>query len=158
MEGQSLSSGARTHGVRPPLSDRLATTTELPAELWHQLVAHARAALPHEAVGLLAGAKGRISAAIPLPNVAPRGRFLADPHAQYLAERRIRRAGMEVLAIYHSHPAGGTSLSPLDVEFAKEHACLHIVIALDPALPGRETPAAYDLQATTPRAVALEIT
>jgi proteasome lid subunit RPN8/RPN11 len=131
---------------------------ELPAKLWQQLVTHAREALPYEAVGFLAGPSGRITAAIPLPNIAPRGAFLADPHAQYLAERRIQREGVQLLAIYHSHPAGGTQLSKLDITFAKERACLHIVIALDPARPGHAVAAAYDLQAREARAVAIEIT
>jgi [CysO sulfur-carrier protein]-S-L-cysteine hydrolase len=131
---------------------------ELRAKLWQQLVTHAREALPYEAVGFLAGPTGRIATAIPLPNIAPRGAFLVDPHAQYLAERRIQREGMQLLAIYHSHPTGGTQLSPLDIEFAKERACLHLVIALDPARPGHEVAAAYDLQASKARAVAIEIT
>jgi [CysO sulfur-carrier protein]-S-L-cysteine hydrolase len=131
---------------------------DLPAKLWKQLVTHSRKALPDEAVGLLAGTTGRITAAIPLPNIGPRGEFLADPHAQYMAERRIQREGMQLLAIYHSHPAGGTQLSPLDIKFAKERPCFHIVIALDPARPGHEVAVAYDLQPNKPRAVAIEIT
>jgi proteasome lid subunit RPN8/RPN11 len=120
-------------------------------------VAHARAALPDEAVGLLVGSTGRPTAAIPLPNIAPRGEFLADPHAQYLAERSLRRDGAQLLAIYHSHPAGGTQLSPLDVKFGGERSCLHVVIALDPARPGDESVAAYAIHGTDARPVAVEI-
>jgi proteasome lid subunit RPN8/RPN11 len=131
---------------------------ELSANLWKQLVRHAREALPYEAIGFLAGRNGRSTAAIPLPNIAPRGKFLADPYAQFLAERRIQREGLELLAIYHSHPGGGTQLSPFDIEFAKERACLHVVIALDAARPGHEVAAAYAVQASKARAVAIEIT
>jgi proteasome lid subunit RPN8/RPN11 len=126
--------------------------------LWQQLVEHARAALPDEAVGLLAGADGHITTVIPLPNIAPSGQFLADPHAQYQAERQLQREGTRLLAIYHSHPAGGTELSPLDLKFAKERRCLQIVIALDPSRPGRETRAAYEIGTDTVRTVAVEIT
>jgi proteasome lid subunit RPN8/RPN11 len=111
--------------------------------------------LPDEAVGLLAGAEGRITAVIPLPNIAPTGQFLADPYAQYQAERQLQEEGMHLLAIYHSHPAGGTQLSPLDIKFAKERPCLQVVIALDPARPGHETPAGYDLETKKPCTVAI---
>ena len=119
---------------------------------------HARAALPDEAVGLLAGAKGKITAVIPLPNIAPTGQFHADPHAQYQAERQLQRDGTQLLAIYHSHPAGGTQLSPLDIKFATARRCLHMVIALDPARPGQETAAAYDLETNKACTVAIDIT
>ena len=158
MEGQPLPPRTRAHGVRPPLIDRHSRRIELPAELWQQLVTHARAALPHEAVGLLAGSTGRVTAAIPLPNIAPCDEFLADPHAQYLAERRIRRDGAQLVAIYHSHPAGGTQLSPSDVKFGSERSCLHVVIAFDPARPGDERAAAYAIDGKEAHPVVVEIT
>jgi len=120
-------------------------------------VAHARANLPNEAVGLLVGSTGRPTAAIPLPNVARRGEFLADPYAQFLAERRIRDEGAQLLAIYHSHPRGGTRLSPLDVKFGRERPCLHVVIAIDPAKLGEERVAAYAIDSTDVRPVTVEI-
>ena len=118
---------------------------EVPSRLWRQVLVHARATLPQEAVGFLAGSEGCVTTVIPLPNIAPSGQFLADPHAQYRAERQIQQQEINLLAIYHSHPSGGTQLSPLDVKFANERGCLHIVIALDPARPGHERRAAYEV-------------
>jgi [CysO sulfur-carrier protein]-S-L-cysteine hydrolase len=120
-------------------------------------VAHARANLPNEAVGLLVGSTGRPSAAIALPNVAPHGEFLVDPYAQYLAERRIRGEGARLLAIYHSHPRGGTRLSPLDVKFGRERPCLHVVIAIDREKLGEERVAAYAIDGTDVRPVTVDI-
>ena len=75
------------------------------ARVHGRLVSHVRAVLPDEGVGILGGSEdGQVLEAIPLPNLGGPRAFLADPHAQFLAERRLRGAGRRVLAVYHSHP------------------------------------------------------
>jgi len=82
---------------------------------------------------------GHATLSIPLPNRAGHKAFLADPFEQFKAERRLAQLGLKLVAIYHSHPGGGTQLSPLDLLFARRRACLQIVIALDrEVLPGEE--------------------
>jgi hypothetical protein len=49
-------------------------------------------------------------------------------------------------------------LSPLDVKFGGERSCLHVVIALDPVRLGDESVAAYAIDGTDIRPVAVEIT
>jgi proteasome lid subunit RPN8/RPN11 len=56
--------------------------------------------------------------------------FLADPYAQYLALRRLREVGLELLAAYHSHPGGGLLPSAADIEFARWWPCPHVIVAL----------------------------
>lgn len=105
----------------------------LPATLAQQILEHTRATAPNEAVGLIGGhSDGHAVVVIPLPNLAGERAFLADPHAQFLAERRIAGAGLEIIAIYHSHPGGGLGFSAADRSFASPWACTHIVI-----VPGR---------------------
>lgn len=116
---------------------------ELPARLRQLLMAHARGALPEEAVGLLGGHGCRVSVVQPLPNLGPRWTFLADPYAQYRAERALARAGAAILGIYHSHPGGGAQLSPLDLAVARYRSCVHVVVALDADPGGREELRAY---------------
>jgi len=147
VEGQPFPTGTRPHGVRPPVAEeRQLEAIELPAELRESLVVHARLALPREAVGLLGGKDGRISSVTPLPNVGPRLTFLADPLAQYRAERMLARSGAEVLGIYHSHPGGGVQLSPLDLVFVRQRSCVHVVVALDPETGSGEELRGYRLQ------------
>jgi proteasome lid subunit RPN8/RPN11 len=95
-----------------------------------EMLRHARAALPQEAVGVLGGADGRVTHGFPIPNVAGPYAFLADPFAQFEAEQRMKALNIRLLAVYHSHPGGGAQLSPLDMAFARRRACLQIVIAL----------------------------
>jgi proteasome lid subunit RPN8/RPN11 len=103
----------------------------LSAAVYDSMVQHARATLPSEAVGLLGGPiPGYATHSIPLPNRAGQYTFLADPYAQFQAERELAHLGLRLLAIYHSHPGGGAQLSPSDLVFARKRACFQIVIAL----------------------------
>jgi proteasome lid subunit RPN8/RPN11 len=102
--------------------------------------------MPQEAVGLLGGKDGRVSVVRPLPNIGPRWTFLADPFAQYCAERALARAGADILGIYHSHPGGGVQLSPLDLVVAQHQSCVQVVVALDPEIDGRAELRAYRVE------------
>ncbi len=93
------------------------------------MLRHARQALPSEAVGILGGdVDGRVQIAIPLPNLAGYRGFVADPLAQYRAERTLSAHGLAQLGVYHSHPGGGVQLSPLDCSLASP--TVQVVIAL----------------------------
>jgi proteasome lid subunit RPN8/RPN11 len=72
--------------------------------------------VPLESCGLLAGAGEVIRQVIPVPNAlqsATRYRF--SPSAQLAAFEEIEREGLEMLAIYHSHPRGPVHPSPTDI-------------------------------------------
>jgi proteasome lid subunit RPN8/RPN11 len=104
----------------------------LPEEAYLRIVRHAIGAAPMEAVGLVGkAANGRGVMVIELPNLGGPDEFLADPFAQYQAERRLAREGFDVLAIYHSHPGGGTGISETDRNFGKRWNCAHIVVVPD---------------------------
>lgn len=97
--------------------------------LYRQIVRHVTQAVPMEAVGIIGGlADGRARLVIEMPNLAGPHEFFADPFAQYQAERRLSREGLGVIAIYHSHPGGGTELSDADWQAAARWNCAHIVI------------------------------
>jgi proteasome lid subunit RPN8/RPN11 len=111
----------------------------LPENVRAKLASHARREAPREAVGLIAGTSdGMAVASFELPNLGDRDEFFADPYAQYQAEVRIAAAGLRILAIYHSHPGGGTGLSLSDRLGARRWSCAQVVI-----VPGR-TPAEPD--------------
>lgn len=99
--------------------------------LRREVLKHARESLPMEAVGLLGGhADGRVLLVRPLKNLAGRRSFFADPFEQFQAERSIKQGGMDLIAVYHSHPGGGAQLSPDDLAFATPRPLLHVVVAL----------------------------
>jgi proteasome lid subunit RPN8/RPN11 len=109
--------------------------------------AAAAEALPYEIVGFLAGPGAGPGAGpdhldaslfVQLANLSDDPhRFDVDPAAQFRAERQIAAAGLTRIAIIHSHPYGGVSLSPTDVEFARLRSELQVVMSVDPNRPPR---------------------
>jgi proteasome lid subunit RPN8/RPN11 len=100
-----------------------------------EMLSHARSIVPNEAVGLLAAdAAGRVAAVAPLPNVVTRpGGYLADPIAQFRAERQLAKAGLTPVAVYHSHPHGRSDPSPSDRMLARSDRLLHVILGIDAA-------------------------
>jgi proteasome lid subunit RPN8/RPN11 len=82
------------------------------------------AAWPLEACGLLEGpgAAGptAVTAVHPLPNVhpEPRRRYTIDPEAWLRLEHAARRRGQTIMGVWHSHPHGDPTPSPIDRELA----------------------------------------
>ena len=104
-----------------------------------EIVRHCVATAPIEAVGMLAGRDNVVEYCEALRNVVPpphnQRAFLADPYEQFVAERSIAARGLKLIAIYHSHPDGGASLSAEDLAFSRERPCLQVVVAVSMAEP-----------------------
>jgi len=103
----------------------------LPGAVRQQMIAQAIQALPHEAVGFVAGQGSRATTLVPLPNIAGHHAFLADPYSQFQAEREIKRSGLEIVGIYHSHPDGCGCASPADELFGQAWDCVHLIVSLN---------------------------
>lgn len=103
----------------------------VPRAVYEEMLVHARAQSPREAVGLLGGHDERVHRCIPLPNALGGRHFLADPYAQFRALRDLADSGLVPLAVYHSHPGGGVDLSDDDRRFARRLPYLQLVIAFD---------------------------
>lgn len=75
--------------------------------------------VPLEACGMLAGKNGQVEIVLPVQNAAQsKVRFLMEPRAQLRAMQQIEAEGLELLAIFHSHPKGPSAPSPTDVQEA----------------------------------------
>lgn len=101
------------------------------------IIAHARRAAPAEACGILAGRGGAVRRVYPLRNVAetPLTRFLADPTEQLRAFNDLESRGLELMAVYHSHPASPPVPSETDVGMAFYPDALHVIVSLAGARP-----------------------
>lgn len=72
--------------------------------------------LPLEACGLLAGKNGQVEKVILVRNQAQSPvRFVMDPHEQLQAFEWIDSQGLDLIAIFHSHPAGPETVSDTDI-------------------------------------------
>jgi proteasome lid subunit RPN8/RPN11 len=77
---------------------------------------HVTRLAPQEACGLLAGKDNKVEIRIGVANVDRSPvRFRMDPRQQWRAFQRMETAGLELLAIYHSHPNGPDKLSEIDI-------------------------------------------
>lgn len=114
-------------------------TIVVSGEVLRAVVERARSRPDAEIVGFLSGPqRGVATRDVPLTNAFDgTSTFLVDPHTQFLAERRIATLGEEIVAIYHSHPAGDATFSDLDLHFALAWSCAHIVIGMQPTLEAR---------------------
>ena len=98
------------------------TALILPRTHARRLLTHARRALPHEACALLSGfpASDRVAAVHLARNrlVSP---YRYDVHPEDLVRivHRIEARGEELMAIFHSHPAGPAVPSAADVREAR---------------------------------------
>lgn len=74
---------------------------------------------PLESCGMLAGKAGFVELVLPVKNAAEsKVRFLMEPRAQLRAMQQIESEGLELLAIFHSHPKGPSAPSPTDIQEA----------------------------------------
>jgi proteasome lid subunit RPN8/RPN11 len=77
---------------------------------------HINVEAPLEACGLLGGKNGMVELVLPVKNAAgSRVRFQMDPKAQFKAIEQIESEGLEIIAIFHSHPKGPSVPSPTDI-------------------------------------------
>ncbi len=91
----------------------------LSAEQWQAMRRHVEACAPREGCGLLLGTNGKVREVIRVTNVERSTvRFRMAPEEQLAAFQRMEETGMEMLAIYHSHPAGPDTPSATDVREA----------------------------------------
>ena len=97
----------------------------LPDHLEQHMLAHIQRNLPEESCGLLGGKviDGKvceIEAVMPITNQAhSQVRFYMDPVEQLAAFKELEAQGLELVGIYHSHPAGPSIPSATDLaEFA----------------------------------------
>jgi len=74
---------------------------------------------PLEACGLLGGRQGAVELVLAVKNAAQsKVLFRMDPKAQLRAMEQIEAEGLEMIAIFHSHPRGPSVPSPTDLNEA----------------------------------------
>lgn len=99
----------------------------LERELTRAIMDHAETHAPLESCGLLAGKMERVEKVLFVQNQAQSPvRFVMDPHEQLRAFDWIESRGLDLLGIFHSHPAGPETVSPTDIAEAA-YAVVHVI-------------------------------
>jgi proteasome lid subunit RPN8/RPN11 len=117
------------------------------------MISQARSELPNECCGLLAGriqesgVQGqdddrtnqqvvRVVRRYALVNAAAsQTEYLSDPRGMFEAVRDMRRLGLEIVAIYHSHPTSAPVPSHTDLERNYSPDVMNFIISLQDGNP-----------------------
>jgi proteasome lid subunit RPN8/RPN11 len=96
-------------------------------EHWQEMLAHIDRHAPLEACGLLAGKNDRVEKVILVRNQAQSPtRFVMEPYEQLQAFDWIESNGLDLLGIFHSHPAGPQTASFTDIAEAA-YEVIHLI-------------------------------
>jgi [CysO sulfur-carrier protein]-S-L-cysteine hydrolase len=101
----------------------------LSKEQLQEMTAYVHAHAPLEACGLLAGKNSQVEKIFFVQNQAQSPvRYVMDPIEQLHAFEWIESNDMDLLGIFHSHPAGPETVSPTDIAEAA-YAVTYVILA-----------------------------
>jgi proteasome lid subunit RPN8/RPN11 len=108
----------------------------IPAAVRDEMVAHARAGLPNEACGILAGLDGRVERFFPAePDEPSPYYYRIESRDQIRIMNEIDAAGLDLLGIYHSHTSSPAYPSRTDAEQAFWPDAVYVIVSLAGADP-----------------------
>ena len=115
----------------------MTASIEIGPDLRAAMLAHAVAERPLEACGLLSGREQRGEAFYPTRNALRSPvRYDIDPRDLLAVTLAIEAAGLDLWAIFHSHPATEAYPSPTDVRLAYYPDAFYLICSLrDPGAP-----------------------
>jgi proteasome lid subunit RPN8/RPN11 len=95
------------------------------------LLEHGRREEPNEACGYLAARDGVVCRHFELTNMdAAPDHYSMDPAEQFATIRRIREDGLQLAAVYHSHPATPARPSVEDIRLAHDPGIVYVIVSL----------------------------
>ena len=98
------------------------------------MVTQAEAEAPIEACGILAGKDSAVKKLYKMTNTDQSNKhFMMAPEEQFKVAKDLRSAGLEMLAIYHSHPATPARPSAEDIRLALTPNVIYVIVSLQDA-------------------------
>jgi proteasome lid subunit RPN8/RPN11 len=103
----------------------------IPRSVAAEMIVHSIRTAPVEACGILAGLDGRVGSFYRMTNVdnSPE-HFQMDPVEQFAVQKKVRAEGLEMLAIFHSHPSSPARPSLEDLRFALTPGMVYVILSL----------------------------
>ena len=103
----------------------------IPAAVRDEIVAHARAGMPNEACGILAGVDGRVERFFPAESDEPSPYYYRiESRDQIRIMNEIDDAGLDLIGIYHSHTSSPAYPSRTDAEQAFWPDAVYVIVSL----------------------------
>ncbi len=100
-------------------------------KLTDAIIDHAYEGYPLEVCGILGGKHGVVTTLVRMTNSDPsRAHFIMDPKEQFAVMKKMRAEGLEMLAVYHSHPNGPSRPSSEDIRLAFSPDISYVIVSL----------------------------
>lgn len=132
---------------------------QIPEDIYEQMVVQARAGAPLEVCGILAGSDGAAGVVAKLYEMTntdqSREHFMMKPEEQFAVVRDIRSLGLEMLAVYHSHPDTPARPSGEDIRLALTTGVTYVIVSLQDK--ARPIVKGFDMDNGSVREVAVKI-
>ena len=111
---------------------------QMPQAIFDRMLAQAKQAVPLEACGILAGrlpsgdeGGGCVEKFYEMTNADKSAvHFTMVPEEQFKVARDIRACGLEMMAVYHSHPATPARFSQEDMRLAVTPGVMYMILSL----------------------------
>lgn len=117
---------------------------EIPRDIFDAMIEQARAEAPLEACGILAGREQSVERWRKMTNRDRSSEhFMMEPAEQFKLVKELRAAGLQMLAVYHSHPGTPARPSDEDIRLALTPNIVHVIISLQD--PNRPTVKGYEI-------------
>jgi proteasome lid subunit RPN8/RPN11 len=103
----------------------------MPRYIGDAIIAHASEGFPLEVCGILGGNDGVVSSFFRMTNTdRSNEHFMMEPREQFAVMKELRAKGLELLAIYHSHPESPARPSTEDIRLALTPNVSHVIVSL----------------------------
>ena len=100
-------------------------------ELLSEMLAHCKEVYPFEACGILAGKGNVVKRIYKMTNIEKSGvSYMMEPGEQFTVMKEMRENGLEMTAIYHSHPCASAYPSAKDISLAFYPDSLYVIASL----------------------------
>jgi proteasome lid subunit RPN8/RPN11 len=107
---------------------------EIPQELIQKIIRQAHNEAPLEACGYLGGAGNVVKVIYPMTNAdhSPE-HYSFDPEEQFKVLRETQDEGLDLIAVYHTHPATPPRMSAEDIRLAYDTSVLYVIYSIQTA-------------------------
>ena len=108
----------------------------IPADIYNEMLIYCKDHLPDEACGILAGLGEQVTAIHKMTNSdsSPTS-YMMDPAEQFIAMKEIRKNGLQIVALFHSHPVSEPKPSQKDRELAFYDDSAYLIVGLESGCP-----------------------
>ena len=127
---------------------------KIPKGLYDEMIAHAQSLAPIESCGYLAGNNDEVVRFYPMTNTdqSPE-HFQFDPKEQLQVVKEARKDQLQLIGVYHSHPASPARLSEEDIRLFNDPTPVYVIVSL-----AEETPVTNGFRVNKPSDKEIEIT